>query len=235
MIYQDPTIPMVVDEKYFSEKFWFAKEGYRKLKNGRGSSIVCHLRNKKCVLRNFLRGGFIAFFLYDKYLWLGLSRSRVFNEFLVLKHAQKERVLVPEFVAYHVERHGLFYSQSIITQFIENRGTLAEILNRRGLSRAEWKLLAGSIKAMHKASINHVDLNANNILYGNDDQFYIIDFDKAQVMTDEIRWPEKNIGRLLRSLKKESPKYFNLQQSELLEEEVGALYAEIAAKNSVPR
>ena len=230
MIYQEPSNLVKLSEKHFSAKFWVTKKGYRKLENGRGASIVFNLEDKKYVLRKFLRGGFIANFLYDSYLWLGLSRSRVFNECLVLEHAQKEQVLVPKFVAYHLERRGLFYSQSIITQFIENRGTLAEVLNRRELSLAEWKSLADSIKAMHKASINHVDLNANNILYGNNDRFYIIDFDKAQVMSDKNRWPQKNVDRLLRSLRKESPKYLNHQQSGFLEKELGALYGNVTAK-----
>lgn len=230
MIYQEPSILIELSEKHFSETFWVTKKGYRKLENGRGASIVFNLDDRKYVLRKFLRGGLIANFLYDSYLWLGLSRSRVFNECLILEHAQKEQVLVPKFVAYHLERRWLFYSQSIITQFIENRGTLAEVLNRRELSRAEWKSLADSIKAMHKASINHVDLNANNILYGNDDRFYIIDFDKAKVMPDKNWWPQKNVDRLLRSLQKESPKYLDYQQSEFLKQELGALYDNVTAK-----
>ena len=231
MIYQEPSILVKLSEKHFSDEFWVTKKGYRKLENGRGTSIVFNLEDNKYVLRRFLRGGLIANFLYDRYLWLGLSRSRVFNEFLILEHAQKEQVLVPKFVAYHLERRGFFYSQSIITQFIENRGTLAEVLNRRELSRAEWKSLADSIKAMHKASINHVDLNANNILYGNNDRFYIIDFDKAQVMPDKNRWPKKNVDRLLRSLQKESPKYLDHRQSEFLKQELGALYDSVTANN----
>lgn len=211
MIHQINTIQIPLTYEHFSESYCLANNALY-LAGGRGASLKVTLDGIDCVLRRYLRGGLIARFLYDQYLWLGVKKSRVVQESLILEHAKQANINVPEFIAYSIERQGIFYRQALITRFIPNQGSLAEILNNRILTPEEWAKLALAIAKMHDALINHVDLNANNVLYGEDNEFYVIDFDKAKIMVDKKSWPNDNINRLHRSLLKLKPKFYDETQ-----------------------
>ena len=82
---------------------------------------------------------------------------------------------------------------------------------------------------MHQANIFHADLNANNILINEAGEVYIIDFDKAEIISSMVASAEKNVQRLLRSLLKiqkfrgeqNLPFYFHLEQWQFLLEGYG--------------
>lgn len=209
MIHQSKALTTTLSPTQFQLSFWLDKVSSLLLDSGRGASIKFELDKQQYVLRRYLRGGLVAKILYDQYLWKGEEQSRVYQERKVLEHAHLENLKVPEFIAYSIERNLLFYRQGIITGYIPNVGTLADVLQKRQLTSEESNNLVNSIRQMHKARINHVDLNANNILLGEDDQFYIIDFDKAQIMANQENWPKDNIQRLFRSLVKLKPSYFD--------------------------
>ncbi len=61
------------------------------------------------------------------------------------------------------------------------------------------------IAKMHRANVNHTDLNIHNILIDDQDKVRIIDFDKCFSSTD-TKVSEENLERLLRSFKKEKGK-----------------------------
>ena len=54
-------------------------------KIGRGEVYFIDCNNNKLVLKEYNRGGLIRYFTKNKYLYLGLKRTRPFKEFLMLK------------------------------------------------------------------------------------------------------------------------------------------------------
>jgi len=88
------------------------------------------------------------------------------------------------------------------SRFIHNQGTLAACLFDKELDEPLWLALGRLIGKMHLSGINHADLNANNILLTGNQEFFLIDFDKARIMKSRGSWADKNINRLLRSLNK---------------------------------
>ncbi|MCK4709599.1 MAG: phosphotransferase, partial [Gammaproteobacteria bacterium] len=102
--------------------------------------------------------------------------------------------------------------------------TLATFLYDSDMADNQWTKLGALIKRLHQANIFHADLNANNILIDEQEKFYIIDFDKAEIISSAGSSSEKNIQRLLRSLTKiqmirkleNRPFHFNSEQWQLL-------------------
>ena len=62
------------------------------------------------------------------------------------------------------------------------------------------------IAKMHRANVNHTDLNIHNILIDDQDKVWIIDFDKCCQQSDGD-WKQSNLDRLKRSFLKEKKKH----------------------------
>ena len=58
---------------------------FKAKKIGRGEVYFIDCNNNKLVLKEYNRGGIIRYFTKNKYLYLGLKRTRPFKEFLMLK------------------------------------------------------------------------------------------------------------------------------------------------------
>lgn len=214
ILYQSPTLAKQIRADQFNLSYWKNDSSSVLLNGGRGASQKIVIDGKDYVLRHYLRGGFMAKLSYDHYFWTGIKKSRPHQEQNVLSYALEHKLPVPECIAYSVERHGLFYKAAIITQYLPNDGTLASYLNQHELKLSQWQKLAQVINNMHHAHINHADLNADNILVLDDLgelSFSVIDFDKARIETNADQWPVENNKRLLRSLNKLAPIYFNEQ------------------------
>jgi 3-deoxy-D-manno-octulosonic acid kinase len=194
------------------------------LSGGRGASQKILIDGQFYVLRHYLRGGFVARLLHDQYFWTGFNKTRPFLEQKAIEQALQHKLPVPEVVAFNVQKQGLFYRATIISRYINNQGTLASYLYENEMADKQWFELGKLIKRLHQANIFHADLNANNILINDTGQFYIIDFDKAEITSLMATSAEKNIHRLMRSLLKiqklrEAQNlsfYFNLQQWQFL-------------------
>ena len=182
------------------------------LSGGRGGAYILKHDEETYVTKHYLRGGFAAKLLDDQYLWTGEKKTRPYREIEVTQHAYQNGLPVAQPIAYCIKKSGLFYQASIITRFVENQGTLADVLSRQILKEQDWGQLAKVISKMHDLHINHADLNADNILIGKDMSITLIDFDKAQIETRSGNWKQNNIDRLLRSLHKISPEYFSTEQ-----------------------
>ena len=89
-----------------------------------------------------------------------------------------------------------------MTDFFEGTQTLAEHLMHSTLSRESWFLLGQLLKRFQTQGFRHADLNANNILIDNQGQFFVIDFDRAQMMKAIGDWQWRPLYRLQRSLNK---------------------------------
>jgi|SRR5690625_998725 len=150
------------------------------------------------VLRQYRRGGLVARFLHDQYLWLGAERSRSWAEFAVMVYLAECGVAVPEPVAALWQRKGVYYRASLITQKIEAAQPLAqELLN------SQIEPVARAIKQMHDAGVDHADLNALNILLDQQGRVWLIDFDRARRYARlSYNQRKRNLSRLQRSLLK---------------------------------
>jgi 3-deoxy-D-manno-octulosonic acid kinase len=154
------------------------------------------------MLRQYLRGGLIARFLTDQYLWLGKRKTRPWQEWTILKLAREAALPVPKPLAICFVRTGLYYRATLMTDFFEDTETLAESLTHNSLPKESWFELGQLLKQFQVKFFRHADLNANNILIDNRGQFFVIDFDRARMMSDLGDWQWKPLYRLQRSLDK---------------------------------
>jgi len=199
---QPPGLTHVFSEQDFDLNYWRSQPRSQSLTGGRGASQKIFINDEAFVLRRYQRGGMMARILEDQYLWMGLTRSRPSRELTVVQYALQHHLPVSQVAGCLVQRTGLYYRAAIISRFIENQGTLADCLTRSALDEARWFELGLLLRRLHHAGIDHADLNANNILIGDNNAFYLIDFDKARMVTPDSSALRNNLQRLRRSLLK---------------------------------
>ena len=202
IIQQSPSIRRKLSAQDFDLSRWRKRNESIALAGGRGASQKIKLEGDWYVLREYRRGGLVARFLKDQYVWSGVTRSRPYQEDQVVQLAIAKALPVPEVAGYRIQTNGLFYRAAILSRYIDNQGTLAEFISARTLAEENWFALGQLIRRLHQAGICHADLNANNILLTPDLSFYLIDFDKARVIQQMGNWAIHNLQRLLRSLHK---------------------------------
>ena len=108
----------------------------------------------------------------------------------------------PHPVAAQVHRLGRFYTADIIMHRLTNTQTLTEHLTRKPLPDITWRSIGKCIRRFHDAGIYHADLNANNILLGEENHVYLTDFDRGRIRHQSRIWQKNNLKRLHRSLTK---------------------------------
>ena len=200
IIKQAEDLPRSLRETDFDIDYWQQRNSAQALDGGRGGSWRIDLDGQAAVLRRYLRGGAMAGLLGDRYLWLGLIQSRPWKEWHVVRHVVGRGLPTPPLIGYSIERSGLFYRAVLLSRFQPNLGTLAGVIEQGELDAGDWRELGGLIRRYHQAGVCHADLNANNILLGEDGDFHLIDFDKAELSPSRKHWREANLKRLRRSL-----------------------------------
>jgi len=169
---------------------------------GRGKAIFFTHKNMPFVLKHYLRGGLIAKFLHDQYLGLKLGESRAFREFRLLYRCRELGLPTPVPVAARVVRSGLIYRADMVMQEIEHSTTLADLCIGSEVPGDTWKSIGRCIRKFHDKDVYHADLNARNILIGQDDAVFLVDFDKGSFRVMGESWKASNLSRLQRSLLK---------------------------------
>lgn len=169
---------------------------------GRGATHFVTLPGAEAVLRHYRRGGMVARFNEDRYLWQGLSATRPWREWLLLAQLQRLQLPAPAPLAARVVRHGLWYRADLLTRRIGTAGSLAQRLRDQALSPMLWSRIGACIRRFHDAAVFHADLNAHNILLDASDHVYLIDFDRGEMRSANAVWREANLKRLRRSLDK---------------------------------
>jgi len=190
------------DDISFSVKTWANRSAIIGFAEGRGTTFFVDFQGRELVLRHYKRGGKIAEYIEDQYLWLGLSFTRAWREFRLLEYMQKSSLPVPRPVAAHVHKEGLFYRADLITQRIRHTHLLLNELSNNSLEQGHWVALGGTIRRFHDKGIHHVDLNVKNILLDEGGRFYLIDFDKCKLKAKSSYWKQSNINRFKRSILK---------------------------------
>lgn len=173
---------------------------------GRGNTFFFDWAGRSLVLRHYRRGGLVRHISTDKYIFMGIERTRALREFEVLCRLELLNLPASRPFACRIQRHGFVYSASLVTYRLPGM-TLAERLNLSVIDDAVWKLAGSAVARFHRAGLCHADLNAHNVIIDENDTVSLIDFDRARFRslprepaTDG--WALGNVQRLKRSLLK---------------------------------
>lgn len=180
---------------------------------GRERLCLLHLGSGETALvRRYRHGGLFRKFTGDIFFtW----PPRPFRELAVTLEARRRGVPTVEALGAWVERvGGPFYRGWFITGELKGALDLWDALRGELFSASERKILleaaARSVRRMHQKGVYHEDLNLKNIVVRREDDRivgYIIDLDKAKLFSGEISAGRsgRNLGRLLRSVRKLDP------------------------------
>jgi 3-deoxy-D-manno-octulosonic acid kinase len=190
-----------IDHAWFDPRYW--QQDGRLLGHGGGRGAVAYLDTPAgaCVLRHYHRGGMVAAVLGDRYLWTGRDTSRGFAEFRLLATLAGRGLPVPAPLAARYCRSGLYYRADLLTRRIDGAVTLAECLRAGHVGADRAREVGALVARFHREGVWHADLNAHNVLIG-DDGLYLIDFDRGQLRAPAHGWQQSNLLRLRRSLLK---------------------------------
>jgi 3-deoxy-D-manno-octulosonic acid kinase len=187
----------------FSEDFWKEKSAISGKAAGRGSALFLETSFGPAVLRPYLRGGWAAKVSRDRYGFAGLERSRPVREFNILKSMIELGLPVPAPVAALVERRFFSYSGALLMCRIEAVRPLSDFLRLMDSESFVWPKVGECIRRFHNAGVNHVDLNANNILINEQLRLvYLVDFDRCTISPGKHVNGQSNLNRLKRSVHK---------------------------------
>jgi len=170
---------------------------------GRGATHTFVARGRRMLLRHYRRGGMARHIAADRYVWLGLARTRPRRELAILAHLAASGMAVPTPVGARLLRSplGVVYRGDLIMGYIDDTRTMSSLLADGDLASAHWQRIGEAIAQFHRAGVDHADLNAHNILIDTGGRVYVIDFDRARLRRPG-RWRERNLARLRRSLDK---------------------------------
>lgn len=187
---------------YFSVDYWRAKQALEGEAVGRGSAWFINAAFGPVVLRQYLRGGWVAKISHQSYFFTTVSRSRPFREYHLLAALYDLGLPVPKPVAALCEFHGIVSTGALMTARISSARTLADLLPGNNGDDGLWESVGKCIRRFHDAGVWHADLNARNILLDADSQVFLIDFDRARFTPGKAVNGLGNLKRLKRSLSK---------------------------------
>jgi 3-deoxy-D-manno-octulosonic acid kinase len=187
----------------FDVEHWRAQGSLQEIAGGRASIALIDTGEQRWVLRHYRRGGFIARFSRDRYVWLGEDRTRSFTEWRLLAQLRRRGLPVPAPVAARYARGALTYTADLITEHLPDCRTLADAITVAQLPAEQWSAVGKTIAAFHREGVHHADLNAHNILleHAVAPRVYLLDFDRGRIRARGA-WEQDVLARLRRSLEK---------------------------------
>jgi len=188
---------------WFEPAWWQAQGRAVPAATGRGTTWFVGAPGSQWVLRHYWRGGRVARWIADHYLWTGLEHARPFVEFRLTQRARSLGLPVPRPVAARVLRSGWVYTGDLITERL-SAVPCSSLMAKRALDAAGWRAVGACVARCHSAGLDHADLTLNNLLLGRDGTAHLIDLDRA-VLRAPGRWASGNLARLKRSLVKLTP------------------------------
>jgi 3-deoxy-D-manno-octulosonic acid kinase len=196
-------LPQGAEESLFDAEFWRRRDELTGAPRGRGSAWFVGAGSRQWVLRHYRRGGFIARLSQDCYVWAGEDRVRAFAEWRLLELLTRCGLPVPQPVAARYQRSGWFYRCDLITQRIVGAKPFSEALKEGAISESIWRAAGAAVAELHRAGVDHADLNAHNLLIDTRGVVSVIDFDRGRLRAPG-EWTLRNLRRLRRSLAKVS-------------------------------
>ena len=168
---------------------------------GRGNTLIVSNDDDEYVLRKFVRGGLIGRLIKDTYFWNGEDETRGFAEWRLLRKLVNKGLNVPKPAAAYYRKTAMFYTADLLTVRIPGIRSLAERLIQAPGNEEFWKALGVAICRVHAAEVFHADMNAYNIQLDEDDEMWLLDFDRGK-LSPTGTWKQETLSRLHRSLKK---------------------------------
>lgn len=171
---------------------------------GRGAAWFVRGEFGDGVLRHYRRGGLAARLSRDTYLWRGAGRTRSLAEFRLLAELRRAALPVPAPLAAGFWRRGPVYRAAILVERIPDVRALASWLAGAPAQAADapWESVGAAVARLHRAGVQHRDLNAHNVLVDAAGATWLIDFDRARRREPAPGWRLGNLARLARSLAK---------------------------------
>ena len=177
--------------------------------SGRQSIVSINIADRNMVRRHYCRGGLPARLSKDKFVFRGFKASRPFRELTLLLHMRQLGLPVPEPIAARCIVQGFLYHADILMGEIVGTKTLAQLISENKLEQEVWIKVGQIIWQFHQQGIEHVDLNANNILLDKAGEIYLIDFDRCVQKAYSQSWARIGLNRLKRSLDKQKTNNVN--------------------------
>ena len=202
IILYDDRLMNEIDENIFETDFWKMDKEAQPQSMGRGTVYFVKIQSQPCVLRHYNRGGLVAKLTLDKYLWMGEHNTRSFKEWRLLNDMVKTRLPVPAPVAARYVRNGIYYKADIITREIPDIESLSDKLLGNSMTEQLWENIGECIAKFHNHGVFHMDLNVENIQIDQNNQVFLLDFDKGKVSEPLGRLSDLNLMRLRRSIAK---------------------------------
>ncbi|KJY84134.1 3-deoxy-D-manno-octulosonic acid kinase [Vibrio galatheae] len=189
-------------EKAFDAEYWQQAGKVIGSAAGRGTTWFVQTETVAAALRHYRRGGLFGKLVADSYWFSGWENTRCYQELQLLKALREAGVNVPKPLAARAIRTGFTYRADLLSEKIANARDLVAILTEAPLGAEMYKKIGQQIRKMHDAQVNHTDLNIHNILIDDQQQVWIIDFDKCYQQPGDS-WKQGNLERLQRSFVKE--------------------------------
>jgi 3-deoxy-D-manno-octulosonic acid kinase len=164
---------------------------------GRAAAWFVRVGAFDAVLRHYRRGGLVAKFVQNRYLWTGFEKTRASVEFDLLRILWRGGLPVPRPLGAAAWRHGLTYRAALLTERIASAQPLAHSQDLE-----IWRRAGVVIGALHRFGVWHADLNVFNVLFDDQGKVWLIDFDRGRLGKLTPGQRAENLSRLLRSLKK---------------------------------
>ncbi len=202
-----PELVEHITPSWFDLNWWHSRGQRPDSAPGRGESYFVDYksgdRHWSLVWRHYRRGGLVSRVSEDRYLWPGMTRTRPWLELQLTADLFTRGLPVPRPLAARIVREGLFYRADLMTERLPGVRSLADVLAAE--EELPWPQIGATIAEFHGIGLDHVDLNIRNILLGDDNKVWLIDFDRCRLRKVSQNWQQSNLDRLLRSLTKVFP------------------------------
>lgn len=195
-------------EPLFTQHYWERQHAVIAKAPGRGDSLFIAPAESasdddtQWVLRPYRRGGAIARLNRQSYWWRGIDNTRAFREFRLTATLKERGLAVPQPIGACVWRKATIYRAAFISARIAHAKPLAALLD--DIDTTTLEQTGRLIRDAHDLGLDHVDLNARNLLIDKRGKPWIIDLDRCR-LRPHGRWQEANLQRLERSLEKFAP------------------------------
>ena len=199
-ILSDPGMLRECNNDLFDPESLRARGQWTGSSSGRRATHFLRHEGRDWVLRHYWRGGLMARVATDTYLWTGLERSRPVREWRLLARLHELGLPVPRPGAARVCRHGPVYRGDLLSERIPDSHPLDEWIGDGKDVPELWDAIGRVIARFHAHGAWHADLNARNILIQDNEQVWVIDWDRGRV--GHYRGLQDNLSRLRRSLDK---------------------------------